>query len=176
MKTWIALLRGINVGGNNKIAMAELRQVLEAAGCQNVRTLLQSGNAVLSSDIDSAEVLEETLESATHRKFGLNVDFVVLNGSAMKSIVDQNPFPDEAAADPSHLLVHFLKEEQEQRELERFAAKWKDVERLEVGSKVLYIYYPLGVGNSKLKIPFRGTARNWNTVLKLVELAREAAH
>ena len=174
MNTWIALLRAVNVGGNNLISMSDLRGALESGDFQSVRSYLQSGNIVLKSSETEGDDLESRLEDLIQSRFALKIDFIVRSAQEWTDVIAQNPMPQEARSDPSHLLVHFLKRPATQDEMNRFAAACDGAdETVCAGPKGIYIYYPTGVGKSKLKIPFRGTARNWNTVLKLAEWLHE---
>ena len=110
MTSYIALLRGVNVGGNKPVAMAELRDLLTRLDCADARTLLQSGNAVFRSAERSAAALEERLEAAALRELGLRTTFFVRDAAEWAEIIAGNPFHEEAARDPSHLLVMLFKD------------------------------------------------------------------
>src|SRR5262249_40477390 len=110
MTTHIALLRAVNLGGHNKIGMADLRELLTGLGLRDGRSLLQSGNLVFRSDVRSADRLEHLLEDAAEKRFGLKTDFFVRTADEWEGIIAGNPFPQEAKLDPGHLLVIFLKD------------------------------------------------------------------
>jgi len=163
----IALLRGINVGGNKMIAMSDLRDMATRLGLREARTLLQSGNLVFRSGKPPAQ-LEKLLE----REIAMNVDVFVRTAEEWQAAVARNPFAEEAKRDPGHLLLMALKDAADAGTL---VIPGREVAR---GSgREIYLYYPDGQGKSKLtnaviekKLGTRGTARNWNTVMKLARL------
>jgi uncharacterized protein (DUF1697 family) len=178
MTTQIALLRAVNVGGRTKVAMADLRQVLDDLGMKNPRTLLQTGNLMFQSPSALDSQLEELLEVETERRLGLRTDFLVRGAKEWSSVIDRNPFPKEAEADPSHLLVVFLKSAP-RAESVRALDSAPEPERVSAWGRHLFATYPEGIGRSPLtmslierRVGCRGTARNWNTVLKLAALAQ----
>jgi uncharacterized protein (DUF1697 family) len=175
----IALLRAINVGGRAKVAMSDLRDVMTALGFAGVRTLLQSGNVVFGAARQSGRALEDALEAAVARTLGFHVDIVVRSAAQWRAIVDSNPFPEEAARDPGHLVLMALKDRPAKRSLDELRAAHRGPEVVRADGSQLYLYYPDGIGRSKLTnaliekhLACRATGRNWNTVLKLAELAR----
>ena len=170
----IALLRGINVGGHKKVSMADLRDLLAALGFGDARSLLQSGNLVFQSGRRSPAQVERLLEKEAAKRIGFETDFFVRSAEEWKTIVARNPFPDEARRDPGHLLVMPLKEAPSSKSVEALRAAIVGREVLETDGRQAYIVYPDGVGRSRLthtliekRLGTRGTARNWNTVLKL---------
>ena len=171
----VALLRGINVGGNNRIAMADLCGLLEKLKLSRGRSLLLSGNLIFETDGRSAAELERLLEAETEKRFKLRIDYFVRAADEWKKIVARNPFPREAKVDPSHLLVQFLKRAPEPKDAKDLEA-WPGPENIRTDGGLAYILYPTGIGRSKLTPPMlqkklgSGTGRNWNTVLKLAEL------
>jgi len=182
MPNYIALLRGINVGGRNKIPMADLRDLFAAVGFTNARTLLQSGNVVFEGARQSAAALEQLLEAETQTRFGLSIDYVVRTATEWKRIIAGNPFIDEAKHDPSHTLVMLLKTPAKAAAVRALNDEIKGREIVRAAGKQLYMIYPDGIGRSKLtnaviekKLNVRGTVRNWNTVLKLDALANTQA-
>ncbi len=176
----VALLRAINVGGRNQIAMAELRELVEGLGCAGTQSLLQSGNLTFRSNRRDGAALERLLETATEKCFGFAIDYLVRTAEEWNAVIEGNPFPDAAKKDPSHLLVTFLKKSPEVDEVRALQAAIQGPESVRAEGRHLYAIYPAGVGRSKLtntlierKLGTRGTARNWNTVLKLAEMVRE---
>jgi len=169
--THIALLRGVNVGGNKMIAMSDLRERAERLGLRDARTLLQSGNLMFRSNKSPAQLeklLEKELESTA---------VFVRTPEEWAAVIAANPFPKEAKRDPGHLIVLFLKEACDAKTLQP-AIVGREVAR--GNGREIYIVYPDGQGTSKLtnaviekKLGTRGTARNWNTVMKLASLAAE---
>jgi uncharacterized protein (DUF1697 family) len=180
MTAYIALLRGINVGGHNLIAMADLRDHFEKLRFSNAKTLLQSGNVVFQFTRRTGAALERLLEAETKKRFAASVDYFVRTAEEWDTIVARNPFPDEAKSDPGHLIVQFLKDEAEANKVKALQAVIRGPEILRADGKHLYIVYPDGMGKSKLTntvieraLGLRGTARNWNTVLKLAALTQD---
>src|SRR5437016_8256852 len=110
MNTYIALLRGINVGGHKQVAMADLRDLLTRLGFADVRSLLQSGNLIFGATRRTAAQLERLLETEAAKRLGLQTDFFVRTAKEWDSVVVNNPFQKEAARDPGHLVVMFLKD------------------------------------------------------------------
>jgi uncharacterized protein (DUF1697 family) len=180
MSIHIALLRGINVGGRNQIAMSDLRDLLETLGFAGVKSLLQSGNFVFPSDRTTGATLERFLEAETVRRMKLTIDYFVRTAEEWQTIIARNPFPIEAKSDPSHLVVMFMKVEPSAKGVEALRAAIKGPEVVRPEGKHLYVVYPAGIGRSKLtgalieqKLGSRGTGRNWNTILKLAAIALE---
>jgi uncharacterized protein (DUF1697 family) len=170
----IALLRGVNVGGNKPIAMAKLRNLLTELGFEQPRSLLQSGNLVFKSKERTGIDLEDLLEKEAAQRLDLHTDFFVRTREAWKRIIANNPFPDEAQRNPAHLVVMHLKRAPSLSEVEALQAAIIGPERVAVEGRQAYIVYPAGIGRSRLtnaivekKLCTRGTSRNWNTVLKL---------
>jgi uncharacterized protein (DUF1697 family) len=171
-ETYIALLRGINVGKAKQVSMAKLRQMFEDLGFEEPKTLLLSGNVVFRSAKRDIPAMEGELEGAAKETFGFEVTFVVRTVKELADAISRNPFEAEAKEDPGHLLVMFLKEPADMAAVKRVQDANKGPEKVEGGGKELFLYYPEGVGNSKLKVALLGTARNWNTVQKLAALAK----
>ncbi|HSF14213.1 MAG TPA: DUF1697 domain-containing protein [Vicinamibacteria bacterium] len=178
MGVYIALLRGINVGGHKRVSMAELRALFGELGFDDVQSLLQSGNVVFRTDRADAPALERLLEKATKKHLGIETVFFVRTAAEWKTIVARNPFPEEAKKDPSHLLVLCLKQRPKAAAVKSLEAAIIGSEVLRVSGRQAYIVYPDGVGRSRLtnalierKLGGSGTARNWSTVLKLAALA-----
>ena len=176
MTTYIGLLRGINVGGNKKVAMADLRQMIEALGFSDVKTLLQSGNVVFRGPAKASARLEAQLEAALETRLGMNVEFHVRTADEWKAIVKANPFTAEALKDPGHLLVSCFKAPLDKANVKALQAAITGPEILKADGRHLYMVFPEGIGNSKAtplidrKLAAKGTARNWNTVQKLLAL------
>jgi uncharacterized protein (DUF1697 family) len=179
--TYIALLRGINVGGNVKVAMAELRDMVARLGMSEVRTILQSGNLVFASGPRATAELERLLETETEKRTGLDIAYFVRSAVEWEMLVRDNPFTREAERDPAHLLAMLLKGEPAPHLIETVQAAVRGPEHLRAVGRCAYVTYPEGIGRSRVTnawlergLATRGTARNWNTVLKLAALARES--
>jgi uncharacterized protein (DUF1697 family) len=176
---YIALLRGINVGGRNPIAMSDLRSLLTTLGFSSVRSLLQSGNLVFAGNRRPGANLEHLLEAETAKQLKMPADYIVRTANEWVQIVAGNPFPDVARNDPGHLIVMCLKRTPTTAEAAALQTVIKGPEVVHVEGRQAYIYYRAGVGRSKLThavientLGSRGTGRNWNTVLKLLALAQ----
>ena len=176
--THIAVLRAINVGGNKKVAMADLGGFFVALGFSQVRTILQTGNVVFASDGASGAELERTLESEAKAQLGLDTDFFVRSIEEWDAVITKNPFPDEAESDPSHLVVMALKDAPAAAAVTALQAAIQGPELVRAGGKQLYVVYPAGIGRSRFTLKLiegrlgtRATGRNWNTVLKIAALA-----
>ena len=174
MMTYVALLRGINVGGHKPVAMAELRDLLARLGFVDARSLLQSGNLVFRGEARTGGRLERLLETEAAQRLGLETDFFVRTAKEWKAVVARNPFPKEAERDPAHLLVMFLKEPPEVKDVAALRAAITGPELVRAADMHAYLVYPNGIGRSRLTntliertLGTRGTGRNWNTVLKL---------
>jgi uncharacterized protein (DUF1697 family) len=175
----IALLRAINVGGRAPVAMADLRDLLTRLGLLEPQSLLQSGNLVFRSGPGTGAELERLLETEAEKRLRLRTDFFVRTAAEWKAVVARNPFGREAERDPSHHLVMFLKDPPDAGRVKAVQAAITGPEVVRAEGKQLYIVYPEGIGRSRLtgtviekKLGSRGTARNWNTVLKLAALAK----
>jgi uncharacterized protein (DUF1697 family) len=172
----VALVRAINVGGR-KLPMADLRAMFEDLGLATCRTLLQSGNVVFDCGRRDERALERLLAVETLARFELTTDYFVRSASEWRAIIAANPFPEEAERDPGHLLVLPLKGSPSQAAAQSLRDAIRGREVIQLRGATLYAYYPDGIGTSKLTLPIieraldsRGTARNWNTVLKLAAL------
>jgi uncharacterized protein (DUF1697 family) len=174
----IVLLRGINLGARNRIAMAQLRELLTSAGFADVRSYLQSGNVVLSSDAPSEELAREC-ERQISRGFGLGIDVVVRTHAELAAVVRRNPLG-EVVVDPKLYQVSFLSAELEATAVPEIAALALASERFVAIGRELYSWHPDGVARSPLATRLAGrglgvtaTARNWRTVTNLLALAEE---
>lgn len=183
MARYVALLRAVNVGGRSRLPMADLRRVVEEVGHTDVATVQQSGNVAFStaggSDDESPAHLAGEIEQALAAGAGLDTRVLVLSGDDLDGILAANPFPEVARDDPSHLLLSFLWSAPPLGAT--IDARYLDLERVEVRDRVAYLWYPGGVGRSKLTgavieraLHTTTTARNWNTATKLLQLLHAA--
>lgn len=176
MKTWVALFRGINVGGNNILPMKELVAALENVGCQEVETYIQSGNTVFRSEETDASLLSNRIGAAIKESHSFEPRILVLGSGEVERVVGSNPFP-EAESEPKSLHVYFLSSSPERPDLEALEGIKGDRERFVLEGDVFYLYAPDGVGKSKLAakaeklLGVSATARNWRTVRKLLAMA-----
>lgn len=183
MNVNVALLRAINVGGHARISMSDLRSLLTGLEFEDVRSLMQTGNLVFRNkrNLSGAET-EQILEDGALKHLGLSTDFMVRSADEITAVVAGNPFPDEAERDPGHLVVLFLKNTVEEKAILELQARINGPEALRVQDRELYAVYPEGIARSRLtnsliesKLRTRVTGRNWNTVLKLRDVAAELA-
>lgn len=167
MSTWIALLRAVNVGGTGKLPMAELRAMCEDAGFKDVRTYIASGNVVLSS-MSSEKQVKSVLEKMLEKYAGKPVGVLVRTSAEMAEVLAHNPFPHAA---PNRTVAIFLEIPPSAGALD--AIKGGSNEEIALGKREIYVHYGDGMAETKLRIPAAkaGTARNMNTVAKLVALA-----
>lgn len=172
----IALLRGVNLGPNRRVAMADVRRVLNEAGFGDVRSLLQSGNLVFEAS--GADVTIETaVEKALLDGLKLTTEVVVRSPAEWRAMIAANPFPKEAMNDPGRLVAVVLKTAPAAG-AEAAVNAIEGREQARVIGREAFIYYPDGQADTKVagarldkSLGARGTARNWNTVLKLGDLA-----
>jgi uncharacterized protein (DUF1697 family) len=173
MDSRIALLRGINLGPRNRIAMPALRDALSADGLQEVRTYVQSGNVVLSSD-DPPEPLARRIGALIAEAFALDIAVVVRTRDELADVVARNPLA-EVAVNPKRYQVTFLEQELDAATLDRLASLALPAERFVAHGRELYAWHPDGVGRSKLWPALAkhrsATARNWTTVRQLLAMA-----
>ena len=177
----ICLLRGVNVGGHHKIRMEELRALFaEPLGYQNPRTFIQSGNVVFEVRGGKKEVaITDEIEKAIEARFGFHSDVILRSPSEMAGVIERNPFVGRPALDPSRLVVTFLSRIPDADARVRLEFVDPAGEELYLIGRELYMYFRDGQGKTKLSLPKvaralgeAGTARNWNSVLKLEEMAR----
>ena len=176
MKKYIALFRGINVGGHHKLPMKELKALMEDQTLSEVQTYIQSGNVVFSSNLSPAK-LTSLLQEQIQETFGFTPNIFILEAKALKQSIANNSFP----TDNGKLLhFYFLESKPDNASITKLAEIKKGKEDFAIKDKVLYLYTPDGYGKSKLassvesKLKIKATARNWNTISKLAELAELA--
>jgi len=176
MSPHIALLRGVNVGGR-KVLKDDLLGLAKDLGFDEAKTLLASGNLVLWGKAEADAHLETRLEDGLEKRLSLRTEFFVRTPAELKAIIDANPYPDEAKCHPNHLLVHFMKSPLPNGDEATLRAAITGPETFKAGTRELYIDYPDDVGHSMLDRDWKktrraplGTARNWNTVLKLAAM------
>jgi uncharacterized protein (DUF1697 family) len=167
MTSFIALLRAVNVGGTGKLPMSELKAMCQSAGFRDARTYIASGNVVFRSDVGEGQI-KALLEAELLRYAGKPVKVMVRSHAELRAVLADNPFTD---APGNRCLVIFLDEAPAPDTLERISGQ--TVERIALGSREIYVHHGEHMANSKLRIPTAetGTARNMNTVRKLVELS-----
>jgi uncharacterized protein (DUF1697 family) len=173
---YVALLRGINVGGKAMVPMADLREICTAVGCEDVVTYIQSGNVVLRSPLPPPK-LQAALAAAIAERFGFEPAVMIRTAKELAAVVDHNPF---AGADEKNLHVGFLHAPPDAAMEKCLGAIDCDPEQVTVVGRELYLHLPNGMGRAALPVkmerclrPTPITVRNWRTVTKLVELSTD---
>lgn len=169
LRTYIALLRAVNVGGTGKLPMADLRAMCEALGFRDVRTYIASGNVVFRTGLSEAEA-KAALEDALRDYAGKPVGAVLRTARDMAAALAANPFADAA---PNRAVLIFLDAPPPADALA--AVKHRKDEQIALGAREIYVHYGEGMADSRLVVPAAkaGTARNLNTVAKLIEMAAD---
>jgi uncharacterized protein (DUF1697 family) len=176
MHTYIALFRGVNVGGKNSLSMKELTSIFETLGASNVRTYIQSGNVVFQSAPKGIPNLTKKIRIEVRDRYGFEPNIFVIGFSEIETAIKNNPFP-EAEPQPSSLHLGFLASVPKNPDLKKLESLKKDTERFCLLGNIFYLHAPEGVGRSKLAASSEKllgtpmTDRNWNTVCKLREMA-----
>ncbi len=185
MTTYIALLRGVNVGGNNKVPMAALRAALEADGFVHVRTYIQSGNVLVDATRSSPAKVATRVRAVIDSAFGLDIATMVLDAAALERVAQDNPYPDEP--DPRRVHAIFLPGVPDADAAARLEAMQEAValkgssDTFTLIGSTLYLHTPDGFGTSDLakalttkrsNEQLNGTGRNWSTVTTLLDMAR----
>ena len=177
MPTYVSLFRGINVGGNRIVPMIELKSLHEALGLRDVVTYIQSGNVVFSSDEADPAQLSQRIDEGFAQKFGFRSQVIVRTLAELEETIANNPFQNSLEKEPKSILALFLSSRPESAALEDLKKSYSGPEEMYLIGQELFIYYPDGMGRSKLTLPLIekklktvGTGRNWNTVLRLREM------
>ncbi|MFC4221018.1 DUF1697 domain-containing protein [Flagellimonas marina] len=177
-KTFIALLRGINVGGQKKIKMAELRETLTRTGLENVQTYIQSGNVIFESSEGNLKSLENSIRETILKDFGFEVPTLVISGNDIKEILEANPFADKE--EENKLYYVLLKKAPEKDLVTQFEEVNYPNEDFQVTEKCVYLMCKKGYGNAKLnnnlieqKLKVEATTRNHKTMQKLLEMTQQ---
>lgn len=177
MNIYIALFRGINVGGRHILPMKELVAVLENLGCRNVKTYIQSGNAVFESKENNTSQLSKKISAEIKKSRGFEPHVLLLRLEEMEKAITNNPFPD-GEKDPKALHVGFLTSTPKTPDLRALEGLKANGEQFQLTDTIFYLYAPEGIGRSKLAastekllgVPL--TDRNWRTVRKIMEMAK----
>ena len=176
MTTVISMLRGVNVGGHNQIKMDALRSLYESLGWRNPQTYVQSGNVVFGTNERDLPQLAQRIEKAIQQKFGFRPGVIVRTASELKDVIARNPFAKRRDIHPGKLLVAFFNEQPAEDDCALLQRMKTESEEVRADGREIYLYFPDGAGRSKLfaatgKLKKLGTARNWNTVTRLLEIA-----
>jgi uncharacterized protein (DUF1697 family) len=166
MTAYVALVRAVNVSGTGKLPKEELKSMGEACGFNQVRTFINSGNLLFTSELAETAV-KKRVEEKLQAFFGKAVPAFVRSAREMAEARDGNPFPDQK---PNSVMAHFIDEKPTQAMIEE--ARDVKGEKLALGPRLIYIAYGAGIADSKLKMPLlkQGTARNMNSVVRIAEL------
>ena len=176
MQTWIALLRGINVGGHHKLPMKDLVGIFEAAGGDDVKTYIQSGNVVFRADIDNLTAFSDKIGADIEAGHGFRPAVHILTAATLRAAIAANPYP-EAVSEPKFLHLTFLSESPQPDRVESAKEALTDTEQFTVIGACLYMHTPDGLARSRFAanveklLGVSATARNWRTATKLAELA-----
>ena len=178
MPAIISMLRAVNVGPHNRIKMEDVRAVYESLGLQNPRTYVQSGNVIFKTTERNLARLASRIEKAIESKFQFQSDVILRTAAEMKDVIARNPFATRDGIEPGKLLVTFLAADPAAEGREYISTLKPDPEEIHLSGRELYIYFPNGSGRTKLplaaiarKLKTPGTARNWNSVAKMLEMA-----
>jgi uncharacterized protein (DUF1697 family) len=173
---YVALLRGINVGGHAKVSMTELRELVSSLGHSEVSTYIQSGNVLFTSSRDDPATIAQEIEDRIAIDQGLAVKVLIRTPDELAAVVEDNPFLREMKS-PTGLYVSFLSESLDEARLAEIDAERFAPDEFRLGDRVIYLWYPNGAGRTKLTIDvwerrfgLSATTRNWNTVTKLLSL------
>jgi uncharacterized protein (DUF1697 family) len=178
MRTYVALFRGINVGGHNRLPMKDLTAALESVGALDIATYIQSGNAVFRCEETDASSLSDAIKVAIEGRHGFGPRVLVLESEEIERVVGSNLFP-EAESEPKTLHAYFLASSPEHPDLDGLEEIKGDRERFVLSDGVFYLHAPDGIGRSKLAanaeklLGVPTTARNWRTISKVMELVNQ---
>ncbi len=179
MKTYISILRGINVSGQKKIQMAGLKKLYEDLNFKDVTTYIQSGNVIFRVSEKIAEIaLSEKIGKKIFEQYGFQVPVILRDSKEMKAVVDQNPFSGKRVIDLSKLHVTFLSKVPRKMLADSLLTFQQTIDRFIISGREIYLYCPNGYGTTKLsntfferKLEVTATTRNWKTVMTLNEIA-----
>lgn len=180
MKTYISILRGINVSGHKLIKMEALRTSYENMGFSNVKTYVQSGNVIFSYEDIEINKLEEQIFQQIKKDFGFDVPIIVLSVEKLEEIIKSNPLRKDKSKEESFMHVTFLASKSETNNFDAIEEKKQDNEDIVFSDYAVYLYCPNGYGNTKLnnnfiesKLKVRATTRNWKTTNELFQIAKQ---
>lgn len=179
MPTYITMLRGINVSGKNTIKMNELKILYESLGFENVFTYIQSGNVIFNVNEEDPDKITEIIESGVNKEFSLEVSVIIRTLTELTQIVKGNPLL--KSGEPDKLHVTLLSHTPGINEVNNFTISKDEGEEYRIIGKEIFLYCPYGYGRTKMtnsafekKLKVKATTRNWNTLNKLYEIAKES--
>jgi uncharacterized protein (DUF1697 family) len=174
----VAMLRGVNVGGYQKINMAALKTLCTSLGLRDVQTYIQSGNLVFREDGEDPVTLARRLEKAIEAGFGFRPAVIVRTASELRKVIAKNPFAGRGGIEPNRLLVVFMDSTPTKQARDQLLGLPCEPEELRINGREVYIYYPQGMAHPKISLvkiektlQCASTGRNWNTVNKLLAMA-----
>ena len=180
MTRFVSLVRGINVGGHQSVRMDALKELHESLGLQEVQTYIQSGNVVFTSNDADVTKVQQDIENGFAQKFGFQVKVMVRTADEFNVMIENNPFQNQPMKESKWVIAMFLASHPISTAQEDIQKTYTGLEELHIIGQEVYIYYPEGIGRSKLtnvflekKLKTMGTARNWNTVLRLQKMLEE---
>lgn len=178
METYLAILRGINVGGKNKIKMSDLVEKLQALNLKELKTYIQSGNVVFKHPSVPANKLADQISHLIKKEFGFDVPVIVLPLTEIQEIISKNPYVQDHTKDEKSLHVTFLDESPDLANIEKLDGYSDSPNEFAIARNAVYLFCPNGYSKTKLtnqfferKLHVTATTRNWQTTLKLAELA-----
>jgi uncharacterized protein (DUF1697 family) len=176
MMIYIALLRGINVGGHNKIKMADLKHLFETIGLESVKTYIQSGNVLFKSEAEG-EVLSKRIEQEIRTAFGLSVPVILRTAKELEQIIRNCPFSVDKLSEGESVYISFLAELPSKEGIDHLHKFKSDIEDYKIDGKEIYLFFRQSIRNSKLavhiqKIGVPVTVRNWKTIIKLGNMVK----
>ena len=173
------MLRGVNVGGHNKIKMEALRALYESLKLRDPQTYVQSGNVIFRTEERDLTRLTKRIQDGIEKKFGFRPEVILRTASELRDVIARNPFAKRRGIEPSKLLVTFLASDPGTETRKKVLGIKADPEELQIDGREVYIYFPNGMGRSKLPwaaigkmLKTTGTGRNWNSVTKMLEIAK----
>lgn len=177
---YISLLRGINVGGQKKIRMTDLKNIFEFLDFKNVKTYVQSGNVIFDYEPTDTKVLAGQIENKISQTYGFEVKIIIHTDDELENIINNNPFVKEPDIELDKLHVTFLLDIPEPSTILSLSVKKEENEKFLIISREVYLYCPNGYGNTKLsnavferKLKTVATTRNWRTINNLLELSKQ---
>jgi uncharacterized protein (DUF1697 family) len=180
MNVVICMLRGINLGAHNRVKMDDLKKLCTSLKLCDPQTYVQSGNVIFKTDERDLDKLRAKLEGAIHKKFGFQTDAILRSAKDLREVIAGNPFAKRKDIHPGKLLVTFFTGDPGEPARKQARSIKCDPEELFIEGREAYIYFPNGAGRSKLNwaliprtLKMQGTARNWNSVSKILEMAEK---
>jgi uncharacterized protein (DUF1697 family) len=180
MPVIISMLRGVNVGGHNKIKMDELRALYESLKFESVETHIQSGNVIFRTKEKNIAALTMRIQDGIEKKFGFRPGVILRTTAELRDAIVRNPFAKRCGLDPSRLLVTFLAAEPSAEAIAKLLKLDMAPDEVRIDGRELYAYYPNGLARPKVPwsriertLKVFGTGRNWNSVIKLLEIVEK---